>query len=246
MGDQQAAVKLRLATYNIHKCKGMDGRVLPDRIAEVLIALDADVIALQEVLSISSGVLRDDQAAYLQSRLPAYTVHVGENRILRGGSYGNVTLSRLPVTTVRNYDVTEGSREERGVLRTDVIAGGERFHIFNAHLGTSFLERRAQAEKLLSTAVLLGPEFQGRRIVCGDFNEWTRGLCTRRMCAHFRSVGREALGRRRTFPGVIPLLHLDHIYHDAELRLVGARWVRDRLTLIASDHLPIVADFVVP
>jgi endonuclease/exonuclease/phosphatase family metal-dependent hydrolase len=38
---------LRVATYNVHRCRGIDGRVRPARIAEVL-REDADVVALQE------------------------------------------------------------------------------------------------------------------------------------------------------------------------------------------------------
>jgi len=41
---------LRVATYNIHRSRGLDGRTNPARIAEVIRAIDADVIALQEVI----------------------------------------------------------------------------------------------------------------------------------------------------------------------------------------------------
>ena len=41
---------LKIATYNIHKCVGLDRRRSVDRIARVIRQIDADVIALQEVV----------------------------------------------------------------------------------------------------------------------------------------------------------------------------------------------------
>src|SRR5258706_5299496 len=45
-----ARPSLRIATYNVHRCRGLDGRTRPERIAAVLSAIDADVVALQEVV----------------------------------------------------------------------------------------------------------------------------------------------------------------------------------------------------
>ena len=45
-----ASTRLRIVTYNIHRCRGMDRRTRPDRVAAVLREIDADVIALQEVI----------------------------------------------------------------------------------------------------------------------------------------------------------------------------------------------------
>jgi endonuclease/exonuclease/phosphatase family metal-dependent hydrolase len=101
-------------------------------------------------------------------------------------------------------------------LRTDVILGNDTvLHVFNVHLGTSFIERRHQARRLLSDEVLNRIECRGPRIVVGDFNEWTRGLASRLMVAAFEVVEpRTFLRNARTYPGVLPLLHLDHFYYD--------------------------------
>jgi endonuclease/exonuclease/phosphatase family metal-dependent hydrolase len=131
-------------------------------------------------------------------------------------------------------------------LRVDVDCGDELLHVFNVHLGTSFFERRHQGRKLISTDVLGASELKSPAIIVGDFNEWTRGLATRLMSTHYRSVeSRLHLKRRKTYPGVLPLLNLDHFYFDERLELVSADLVRDSLTLKASDHLPIVAEFKV-
>ncbi len=238
----------RVATYNVHKCRGLDRRVRPGRIAEVLKELDADIIALQEVLSIQGGAPEEDQATYLAAELNGYSCHFGENRRLRGGAYGNAILSRLPADAARNYDLTWRGREARGCLRADVrVPGGEVLHIFNVHLGTAFIERRHQARRLLSLDVLRAEELAGPRIVVGDFNEWTAGLASRLMSKEFKTVDlRQHIRRSRTYPGILPVLHLDHFYFDQHLVLESFALHRTRKSLVASDHLPMVAQFRLP
>jgi endonuclease/exonuclease/phosphatase family metal-dependent hydrolase len=218
--------------------------VRPARIVEVLREVNADVIALQEVLSIEGGAHEEDQARFIAREL-GFDYRLGENRQLRGGAYGNVVLSRFPLLAAQNYDLSVRGREERGCLRADVaLNGGRVLHVYNAHLGTAFIERRHQARRLLDEEILNRKDFTGARILLGDFNEWTHGLASRSLSAHFASADiRLHLQRRRTYPGVLPLLHLDHIYFDAALELEGAALHRSRTALMASDHLPITADF---
>jgi endonuclease/exonuclease/phosphatase family metal-dependent hydrolase len=237
--------RIRIATYNIHKCRGFDKRVNPDRIAAVIAELDTDIVAVQEILDVQNGRPEFDQARQIKSKLAGYDWCFGENRRLHGGPYGNMTLSRFPVQLCQNYDVTWRHRERRGCLRTDVLLDkGSVLHIFNVHLGTSFIERRHQARKLLGDEVLNGIERRGPRIVVGDFNEWTRGLVSRLMGEAFEVVEpRTFLRHARTYPGVLPLFHLDHFYYDKQLSLKSFRLHRSRKALIASDHLPLVAEF---
>jgi endonuclease/exonuclease/phosphatase family metal-dependent hydrolase len=87
-------------------------------------------------------------------------------------------------------------------------------------------------------------ELSGARIMLGDFNEWTRGLTTRLLASHLTSADiRAHLPRAKTYPGVLPFLHLDHVYFDDSLELESMRLHRSRIALVASDHLPLVADF---
>ena len=237
--------RVRIASYNIHKCRGLDRRVDPARIAAVISELDADVVAIQEVIDARNSRPEFDQVRGIQHGLEGYALCFGENRPLHGGRYGNMTLSRFPVQVCKNYDVTWRHRERRGCLRSDLcLPSGTVLHFFNVHLGTSFLERRHQARRLLSDEVLHGREFRGPRMVVGDFNEWTRGLASRLMGNAFEAVDpRKFLRHARTYPGILPFLHLDHIYHDKHLVLKGFSVHRSRKALIASDHLPLVAEF---
>jgi endonuclease/exonuclease/phosphatase family metal-dependent hydrolase len=234
----------RVATYNTHKCRGMDGRIRPSRIAEVLRELPVDVVALQEVVSLSGGRREQNQAQYLAEAV-GFEYRIGETRKLRGAAYGNVVLSRFPVKQVEVYDLTASRREPRGCIRCDVEwAPGKIVHIFNVHLGTGYLERRKQAHMLVSREVLLSPTLKHPCLVVGDFNEWTRGLVSRMMQSHFESVDIQLhLNRRRTYPGVLPLMHLDHMYFDRQLVLEEFLLHRSPMALMASDHLPLLAKF---
>lgn len=229
-------MRVRAVTYNVHKCRGLDGRVSTLRIAEVLRDLDADVIALQEVLG--------QQAHAISGELGLPFV-IGENRTHRGYAYGNVVLSAFPIETTRNYDISVRGREERGCLRADLQMNGHGvLHVFNVHLGTALLERREQGRKLIAPELLNDTQFVGPRLVMGDFNEWTTGLATRLLRSHLESADvRAHLRRSRTYPGVLPFLHLDHIYYDRKLHLDRLCLHRTRKSLVASDHLPLIADF---
>jgi endonuclease/exonuclease/phosphatase family metal-dependent hydrolase len=221
----------------------MDRRVQPRRIIDVLGELNADVIALQEVLSIPDGKPEDDQARFIAEHL-RLSHTVGGTRRLRGGIYGNVVLSRWPITATENYDISVRGREQRGCLRADVEVGGNALHVFNVHLGTAYLERRHQGRRLIDDAILNNRGLAGPRLMLGDFNEWTRGLASKLLASHLVSADvRLHLPRRRTYPGVLPLLHLDHVYYEDSLELEAMALHRTRLSLVASDHLPLVADF---
>jgi endonuclease/exonuclease/phosphatase family metal-dependent hydrolase len=209
----------------------MDGRVSAVRIAGVLREVHADVIALQEVL--------EHQAAALAKEV-GMTFALGENRRHRGFAYGNVLLSRFPIRATRNYDLSVEGYEQRGCLRADLdLNDAGVLHVFNVHLGTALLERRHQGRKLVASQLLGDLALQAPRVVLGDFNEWTRGLTTKLLRTHMKSAN----FRWRSYPGLLPLLHLDHIYYDPALALERIKVHRSGLSLVASDHLPLVGDF---
>jgi len=214
------------------------------RIAEVLREIDGDIIALQEVLSVEGKKPEDHQARFIAHELGLH-YRMGETRRLHGGAYGNVTLSRFPFVHTYGYDITQPGREERGCLRTDVqIAPNRVLQVYNLHLGTSYRERNYQGRKLFDSGILKPLSERGPRIILGDFNEWISGLASRLLKHHFKSVPvRPFFGRSRTYPGLLPLVHLDHIYFDEGMDVVKVMLHRSRKALIASDHLPIIVDF---
>jgi len=231
-------VALRIATYNIHRSRGLDGRTRPERIAAVLSDIDADIIALQEV--IGSGPRGGSHAEAIGAALGMGWV-MAPARLLRGHHFGNAVLSRFPITQHLGHDLSWKTCEPRRLQRVDVTVNGAALHIYNVHLGTAILERRHQAQRLAS--IVADRHVVGPKLVVGDFNEWMRGLATTLLSARLRSVDlKDFLPRRRTYPGLFPLLHLDHIYYAGRVEIVAIELPRTRLALVASDHLPLVAD----
>ena len=235
----------RIATYNLHKCRGFDLRIVPDRILTVLKELDADILCLQEVVNDPTGPAELNQAHAISETFPGFHVAFGVNRPYQGGTYGNMTLSRFPIVSWKNHDLSREGREPRGVLQTEIeVVRGKIVHVFNVHLGTGHMERRYQARKLLNPDVLEQPGLSGPRLVLGDFNEWTRGLTTKLLQSSFQTFRpRHAVRYPRTFPGMLPLVSLDHCYYDDPLQLNSSKLWRSRTALWASDHLPLVAEF---
>jgi endonuclease/exonuclease/phosphatase family metal-dependent hydrolase len=229
---------LRIATYNIHRCRGLDGRTNPARIADVIRAIEPDVIALQEV--IGAGSTSQGHAEELGALLGMGWV-MAPTRHLRGALFGNVVLSRHPIIHHAQHDLSWKTCEPRGCQRVDIALGDDTLHLYNVHLGTAFLERRYQAGRL--TAILHDRRIGKPKVVLGDFNEWMRGLATSMLSERLQSIDLRAhLRRRRTYPGVFPVLHLDHIYYDGQVEVAKLELPRTRLSLMASDHLPLVAD----
>lgn len=229
--------KLRIATYNIHKARGLDGRDRLDRIADVLGEIDATVVALQEVFLRQADALAE---------LTGMHAVFGPTRRLPRGLYGNLCLSRLPVVGHQRYNLTCRPFEPRGCLRADVDLGhfgAGRLHVYNVHFGLHYGERVRQARLLFG--IFSRSRLAGPRVVLGDFNEWFHGGASRLLRAEFGPPN----GRRRsirTHPSPLPVFPLDRIYHDSGVRLLRVGVHRSRLARVASDHLPTYADLRLP
>jgi endonuclease/exonuclease/phosphatase family metal-dependent hydrolase len=234
-----AHLDVRIATYNIHRCRGMDRRTAPHRIVDVLRDIDADVVALQEV--IGAGPAGAGQAEEIGAAIGMGWV-MASVRHLRRHLFGNVVLSRFPIVHHSQYDLSWRTCEPRACQRADLDLGhGGALHVYNVHLGTAVLERRYQAPRLAS--FVHDHRIHGPKEILGDFNEWMRGLATKTLSSLFDSIDiRAHLKRRRTYPGLFPVLHLDHIYYEGNVIVRSVELPRTRKALMASDHLPLVAN----
>jgi endonuclease/exonuclease/phosphatase family metal-dependent hydrolase len=229
---------LRVVTYNIHRCRGMDGRTVPERTIEVLSSLKADIIALQEV--IGAGPDDSGHAAQIGAALAMGWV-MSSARHLRGHQFGNVVLSHYPIRQHVQYDLSWRTCEPRCCQRADIVIDDKMLHLFNVHLGTAYRERKDQAERLAN--IVHDGRTSPPKILLGDFNEWSGGLATSVLTDRLEAIDLSVhLRRRRTYPGLLPLLHLDHIYYEGAVDIEGVEIPRTRRSLMASDHLPFLAE----
>lgn len=243
---------LRVMSYNIHRAIGIDRRFRPTRITEIVAHHEPDVVLLQEV---DSGVPRSremDLARELADVLDFGHFAVGHNVFLRRGKYGNATLSKFPILRERNIDLTVAGRKRRGcqhtTIRAEKVPGRpHEIEVFNMHLGLSARERAHQLGILACSREFVSLARTRPCLVGGDFNDWRsllEPLFTELL--GFECATRRIHGRRtvlRTYPSFSPTGPLDRIYFRGRLRLLSARRCRLAISKVASDHLPVVADF---
>ncbi|MEM9294010.1 MAG: endonuclease/exonuclease/phosphatase family protein [Acidobacteriota bacterium] len=246
-------MKLRVATYNIHRAIGLDRRFRPQRIVDLLAAHDPDIALLQEV---DDGVPRSrrlDLARELADALSFSHWAVGHNHVLRQGRYGNATLSRFPIRRERNIDLTIGRFRKRGCQHTTLeLARGDgptqSFEVFNLHLGLSAWERRRQTRLLAASPEITQLQPSVPCMVGGDFNDWrsqlrsffVAGLGFR--CATDRKGPEGQPRAMRTFPSFAPRGPLDRLYLRGPITIHRVFRSRHRVAQVASDHLPVFAD----
>jgi endonuclease/exonuclease/phosphatase family metal-dependent hydrolase len=247
-----ADLLLRIITYNIHRAIGVDRRFRPERIVNILRHYDADVVLLQEV---DEGAPRSRElnlAKELAQTAGYPHFALGHNVSLRKGRYGNATLSRFPILRERNIDLSvDESWIRRGCQHTTLELDGRerRLEVFNLHLGLSARERVKQLEILKRSAEFSAVAPETPLLVGGDFNDWrsllqplfTNGLgfgcATERKRGPYRCIP--------TYPSFSPQGGLDRLYHRGPMRLVSVHSCRMQVARVASDHLPIVAEFSV-
>jgi endonuclease/exonuclease/phosphatase family metal-dependent hydrolase len=219
----------------------MDGRTLPQRTVDVLRLLNADIIALQEV--VGAGPSNSGHAEEIGAALGMGWV-MAPVRHLRGHQFGNVVLSHFPIRHHYEYDLCWRTCEARGCQRADIEIDGKTLHLFNVHLGTAYRERKDQAKRLAT--IVHDRRIQAPKILLGDFNEWSRGLATAVLNEKLQAIDLSVhLRRKRTYPGILPFLHLDHIYYEGHVDIAGVEVPRTRKSLMASDHLPFLAELKV-
>jgi endonuclease/exonuclease/phosphatase family metal-dependent hydrolase len=246
-------MRFRVMTYNIHRAIGVDRRFSPERMIRIIESHEPDILLLQEV---DDGVPRSrelDLARDLAARLGYPYVAVGHNVALRKGRYGNATLSRHPILRERNIDLTIGLWKRRGCQHTAIVLNGHvgrshRLEVFNLHLGLSGHQRELQVALLARSRELASlATTDVACLVGGDFNDWRSRLQPLfTLGLKFRSATDRSLSGKwpiPTYPAFLPRGPLDNIYYRGPLRLLSARRCQLRLARIASDHLPIVADF---
>ena len=260
-------MKLRIATYNIHKGVSAFGRKARIHgIKDAIDLLDADLVFLQEVQG------QHDFHAEIHTRWPEVGQHeflageshesaYGMNAVYEHGHHGNALLSRYPIASFANYDVSDHAYEQRGILHAVVKVDETDVHCFVIHLGLFAVSRRRQVQALI-TEIKKSLPSDAPLIIAGDFNDWSKGLSQtlykelgvieafdleqipRPSLLSLKGVrsrfSMRASTHARTFPAGLPWFCLDRVYlrgfqvEHAEV-LKGVPWNQ------LSDHVPIIA-----
>lgn len=230
MGPEQ----LRVASYNIHSCVGIDRRCRPARIAAVLRELDCDVVALQEVDN-SPGIEEDSkQLDYLSNAVEMASIP-GLRIVRHAGEYGNAVLTKLPIISVQRHDLSYSRYEPRGALDVVLDLAGRHLRVIATHLGLARSERHIQWQRMLP--LLAAQEQSLPLVLLGDMNEWYRGS---QMLREVNQILGEAPAPV-AFPSYAPCLALTRIWVRPRHALQAVAVHRSETARRASDHLPLRA-----
>ena len=240
---------LRIVTLNIHKgLSQFNRRMVIHELREGLNALEPDLVFLQEVQGLNERHAlrfatwpRAPQHEFLAQS--GWQHAYGRNRVHHYGHYGNAIVSRFPILSSENADVSSHRFEKRGLLHCVIAVPGWRcnLHCVCVHLSLHERGRRRQIEAIVER---LAPHVARDMpvVVAGDFNDW-RQRVSRVLRAR---LGLEEVtgvyGRRpaRTFPSIFPFLRLDRIYIRG-FSVVEASVHRGAPWSLLSDHLALGA-----
>ena len=231
-------LKIKVASYNIHKGIGLDRRRDPDRILAVLREIDADVIALQEAdrrFGTRAAVI-PRQA--LEEHSPWKAVATGHFNGVRPASigwHGNVLLVRREIEVIDVGAVALPTLEPRGAVCAELRITGRPVRVVGMHLDLSGLHRRKQVRAVCDH--LIAQACDAPAVMMGDLNEWsiTGGALSSFDAAH------RVLAPGRSFPARRPLAQLDRIVVSGGWQVEECGVHHSALAATASDHLPVWA-----
>jgi endonuclease/exonuclease/phosphatase family metal-dependent hydrolase len=224
--------QLTVATYNVHRWTGLNGRSRPDaaRAGFVISELHADVIALQEVVRPLTG---DDVLEKLAEGLGLH-VAFAATRVHRNGELGNAILSRWPIGGVSMLDLSFSRLERRVAVSAQFAFDGGMLDVVATHLALGDRTRHRQVRSLLDHPNLR----TNPTVLLGDMNAWRRCKATRALEGELRQ--HHNLDWPASFPAASPVWALDRIYARGA-RVVELYAHTSRAARRASDHLPIIA-----
>ena len=208
---------LRIATINIHKGTSIfNANLVLHQQRELIRKLNADIVFLQEV---SGAHMRHSKRKLgAQHEYLAYEIWpnfaYGQNAVTLSGHHGNAILSKFPILSWQNEDISANISEQRGLLHCEIVIPGwsEPLHCICVHLGLFASWRRMQLKALNNRINLLVPK-NVPLIIAGDFNDWGQKVGSILAEQQLTEVFESSRGKHaRSYPSFLPILKLDRIY----------------------------------
>jgi endonuclease/exonuclease/phosphatase family metal-dependent hydrolase len=209
---------LRIATFNIHKgVSSFNARLMLHQQREMIRHLHADLVFLQEVRGLHerhSSLTTGGQYEFLADSIWLDFAY-GKNGVRSDGDYGNAILSKYPIVSWENEDISAHDSEKRGLLHCEIKIPGwdQHLHCICVHLGLMghwrFQQLAAMRARIKSMVPASAP-----LIIAGDFNDWRQKVGNSLAgVLELREVFEHSTGKpARSFPSLMPLLRLDRIY----------------------------------
>jgi endonuclease/exonuclease/phosphatase family metal-dependent hydrolase len=236
---------VRILTYNVHSCRGLDGRLMPERIAEVIASTGAEVVCLQELDVRRERTGRIHQAEVIAQAL-AMKYHFFPAISVETEEYGDAILSRHEIKVVKTGALPRPrlTLEPRGALWVEIFDGATTWQVINTHLGLGRNERRVQASEL---AGWIKDAMERRPMIfCGDLNSRSGSRVHRMLGPGLQEAQFATRGaQRRTFSTSFRWVCLDYIYASSDVKFMESQVIDTPLAQIASDHFPLMADVTV-
>ncbi|MCU0944525.1 MAG: endonuclease/exonuclease/phosphatase family protein [Rubritepida sp.] len=230
----RTAGELCVASWNLHKCVGADGRFDPARSVAVIAELDADIVALQEAdkrFGRRSGLLDLHALERATGLAPLHVSDLADGH----GWHGNALLVRRG-THARFRRLALPGAEPRGALVAELALAEGPLRVVAAHLG---LLRRCRTRQIETILRILHESPPMPTLLLGDLNEWRPGA--RSSLRALEPVFGPVPPAPPSFPARLPLLPLDRILGWPHGLVSDVRVHRSRQAAHASDHLPLTA-----
>jgi endonuclease/exonuclease/phosphatase family metal-dependent hydrolase len=244
---------ITLASYNMHKAVGLDGRRDPHRVLKVLQEINADVVALQEADKRIGGRGSTVPHELIDSHGLYNPVHLGvrhkrmldkarkhTDRLLNVntrniGWHGNAILVKRHIGVLDCAVVDLPTLEPRGAVMAEILIHGRPIRVIGMHLDLSGLWRRRQMRAIIE-AIERRPQ-KMPTVLMGDTNEWrTEAGCLKELNGEF-----QVAPTGPSFHARHPVAALDRIIVDRALNIEAAGVHMSAAARRASDHLPIWA-----
>jgi endonuclease/exonuclease/phosphatase family metal-dependent hydrolase len=159
------------------------------------------------------------------------------NAVTKHGEHGNAMLSRWPVLSANQEDISDHRFEQRGLLHSELLIHEQNVHMIVVHLGLINSSRHRQIAALGRYINREVPS-NAPLIIAGDFNDWNEQLHGLMRIHDLHTLDSHRLP---TFPARFPVLHMDRVYVRG-LNLINAFVPHGRAWAQMSDHLPLIVD----